>query len=131
MRVEHFALNVADPVGTADWYVKHCGFVIQRRMTNPPFTVFLGDADGHVLVELYHRADAPAWTADHFREPLFFHVALASDDLPADVSRLRAAGASVIESSIENDGFGLVMMRDPFGMPLQLCKRREPFRLAR
>ena len=131
MRIEHFALNVADPLATARWYVAHCGFRIHRQQDEPPFMVFLGDEKGHVLVELYNRTDKPRWTQEQFREPLFFHVALSSDNLAADVARLTSAGASVIESSIGTDGFGLVMMRDPFGMPLQLCKRREPFDMAR
>jgi glyoxylase I family protein len=130
MRIEHFALNVADPIGTARWYVAHCGFRVQRQQEGPPFTVFFGDPAGHVLIELYHRTDKPVWTPGHFREPLFFHIALASDDLAADTARLSAAGASVIEQTIDPDGFGLVMLRDPFGVPLQLCRRRQPFDLA-
>jgi catechol 2,3-dioxygenase-like lactoylglutathione lyase family enzyme len=131
MRIEHFALNVADPVGMADWYVRNCGFRIHRQQNEPPYMVFLGDTDGHVLIELYHRTDKPCWTRQMFQEPLLFHVALSSNDLAADVARLTAAGASVIESTIGADGFGLVMMRDPFGMPLQLCRRNQPFEMAR
>lgn len=131
MRIEHFALNVADPIGIAGWYVAFCGFRVQRQLTEPPFTVFLGDTDGHVLVELYNRADKPRWNDSLFAETLFFHLALVSDDLVADVARLTAAGASTIESAIDPQGFGLVMMRDPFGMPLQLCRRQQPFDLSR
>ncbi len=130
MQIEHIALNVAEPVAMAKWYVQHCGFQVRRSMDVAPFTCFICDSTGQVLVELYDRKDKTQWTRDTFDEPLLFHLALISEDLIADTDRLCAAGAIMIERTIESDGFGLVMLRDPFGMPLQLCRRRQSMVVA-
>ncbi len=126
MRIEHIALNVPDPVGMANWYVKYCGFVVRKALTEPPFTHFISERDGEGMIELYDRTDKRRWTASDFADPLFFHLALTSIDLFGDSVRLCIAGASEIERTIDADGYGLVMLRDPFGMALQLCRRREP-----
>ena len=34
MKIEHIALQVADPAAMADWYVKHLGFCVRRAATN-------------------------------------------------------------------------------------------------
>lgn len=43
MRIEHFALNVADPVGMARWYVEHLGMRIAHGSNEPPYGHFLAD----------------------------------------------------------------------------------------
>ena len=43
MRIEHFALNVADPVGMARWYVEHLRMRIARGGNEPPYGHFLAD----------------------------------------------------------------------------------------
>jgi len=53
LRIEHVALNVADPVAMADWYVAHLGMRIVRRVEGAPHTRFIADAAGRTVVELY------------------------------------------------------------------------------
>jgi glyoxylase I family protein len=31
MKIEHFAINVADPIAMADWYVSNMGMTIVRK----------------------------------------------------------------------------------------------------
>jgi glyoxylase I family protein len=40
---------------------------------------------------------------------------------------LEAAGARLVEAVTPADGSVLLMMRDPWGVPVQLCQRARPF----
>ena len=121
MKIEHIAFNVADPVAVADWYCKHCGLRIVRQIPHPAQTHFLADSDSTVL-EIY--CNPPDKVPDYRQmNPLLFHLALASTDPVADSKRLISAGASFVEEVTLPDGSHLIMLRDPWGLALQLCKR--------
>jgi len=127
MRLEHFALNVPDATAHADWYVRHLGFSILRRLDTPPFRRFLADDTGRVIVELYtdSRARIPDYKT---MDPLCFHVAVVSTDASTDRRRLEAVGAThVAPDEPQLDATRLIMMRDPWGVALQLCQRAQPF----
>ncbi|MSU66824.1 MAG: VOC family protein [Opitutus sp.] len=127
MTFEYFALNVADARAHGDWYVQHLGFKIVRRLDEPPFRRFLADGTGRVVVELYTdpRAGIPDYATTH---PLCFHFAVVSTDAHADCRRLEVAGAThVTPDEPQADSTRLVMMRDPWGVSLQLCQRANPF----
>ena len=126
MRIEHFAINIAEPRSWADWMVKHCGFTLQRAMSEPPWTCFLADDHGAVLVEVYDRTDKPRIDWPN-ADPIQFHLALCSENPEADAQRLCASGATRLEGGVDAEGYGLIMLRDPHGVPLQLCRRRNPF----
>ena len=53
MKFEHFALNVPDARAAVIWYVDHLGMRILRQREEPPYTTFLADDTGRVLMELY------------------------------------------------------------------------------
>jgi glyoxylase I family protein len=126
MRFEHFALNVSEPKKMADWYVSHCRMSVVRSMAEAPFTHFLADEGGRVMLEIY--CNPKAHVPDHAaRHPLEFHFALAVPDAEAEKQRLILAGATLVEEVKPADGSHLVMLRDPFGVPLQLCQRSQPF----
>lgn len=126
MTFEHFALNVRDSRAHARWYVEHLGFRIVRDVGGPANTLFLGDDTGRVVLELYHNTAAPVpdYAAAH---PLCFHFAVTSRDARADRARLEAAGATFAEEVTPADGSVLIMLRDPWGVPVQLCQRAHPF----
>lgn len=126
MIFEHFALNVPDARAAADWYVAHLGLRVLRARTEAPYTRFLGDGTGRVFLELYtNPADAvPDYAAQH---PLRMHMAFVVADARAERVRLEAAGASLVAEEPQADGSLLLMLRDPWGVPVQLCQRREPF----
>lgn len=124
MELEHIAFNVADPVAVADWYVTHCGLRIVRHIPQPAQTHFLADS-ASTVIEIY--CNPPDQIPDYPNmNPLPFHLALASADPTEDAQRLIAAGASWVEELRTPDGSHLVMLRDPWGLALQLCRRTRP-----
>lgn len=126
MKFEHFALNVPDARAHAQWYVQHVGFSVARRREDAPFTHFLADETGRTVVELYSnpKAPYPDYANTH---PLVFHVAVVAADAKAECTRLVRAGATLFLEEPQPDGTQLIMMRDPWGVPLQLCQRTKPF----
>ena len=126
MKFEHFALNVPDPRVQARWWVQHLGFTIARSRADAPFTHFLADETGRTIVELYMN---PSAAIPDYRsaDPLTFHLALVAADAKAERVRLEQAGASLVREEPQPDGSMLIMMRDPWGVPLQLCQRTTPF----
>ncbi len=126
MVFEHFALNVQNIQDVVSWYVSHLGLKIVSRQEEAPFMTFLADSSDRVILELYHRPDAAItdFTAQH---QLTFHVAFVSENAVSDRERLIQMGASYVEEVKKEDGSHLIMLRDPWGMPLQLCQRNKPF----
>lgn len=126
MIFEHFALNVENIEQIVQWYVSNLGLKITSRQQEPPFMTFLADSSERVILELYHRPDAAItnFTGQH---QLTFHLAFVSENAADDMERLLNKGASYVEEVKKEDGSHLVMLRDPWGMPLQLCHRSVPF----
>jgi len=122
LNLEHVACNVADPPAMAAWYVKHLGMRIVRHAPEPSQVHFLADAAGRAVIEIYRNAgDAiPDYAA---MNPIRFHIAFAAGDPDASRAALVAAGATFVEERTMADGSRLLMLRDPWGLPLQLCKR--------
>jgi glyoxylase I family protein len=126
MKFEHFALNVPDVRPMARWYVEHLGLKVARQREDAPYTHFLADDTGRVVVELYTnpKVSVPDYPAQH---PLVFHFALVTSDARAECQRLEKAGARLFLEEPQPDGSILIMMRDPWGVPVQLCQRAKPF----
>jgi glyoxylase I family protein len=125
LRLEHIAFNVADPKAVVSWYVEHLSMRIVRKVDVPPYMHFLADASGQTVLELYGNTAArvPDYQA---MNPLELHVAFASDDPDADRDALVRAGATAVDEQRLTDGTRLLMLRDPWGLALQLCKRTTP-----
>jgi catechol 2,3-dioxygenase-like lactoylglutathione lyase family enzyme len=126
VKIEHFALQVPEPVAMADWYVKHLGFSIARKGGEPSHARFLADTSGSVMLEIYRN---PAATVPDYRkaDPLLMHVAYDSDNPAADRDRLVQAGAAIVdELTTTPSGDTIVMLRDPWGVPIQLVQRARP-----
>lgn len=125
LKIEHFALNVPQPLKMADWYVANLGMKEVRKMTEPPFTVFLADDSGRVMIEVYRNP--PENVPDYASmDPLQVHLAFVSEEPIEDKERLEKAGAKTESVLNLPDGSVLVMMRDPWGICIQLCKRGRP-----
>jgi len=126
MKFEHFALNVPEAHRHAQWYVDHAGFRIARQLAEPPHMTFLADDTGRVFLELYSnpKSDCTDFKSLH---PLKFHFAVVSADVKADRAKFEAAGATFFAEDVTPDGSRLLMLRDPRGVPLQLCQRVKPF----
>lgn len=125
LNVEHIACNVFEPIAMAAWYVEHLGMRIVRRLPTAPHIHFLADANGRVVIEIYSNAadPIPDYASMH---PLRFHLAFATNDPDADRAALVAAGATFVDEQTQADGSRLVMLRDPWGLAVQLCKRTTP-----
>lgn len=125
MKFEHFALNVPDCRAQAQWYVRHLGFKVVRSLTEAPFTHFLADETGRVIVEFYTNPKAPIPDYGN-THPLCFHIAVVAPDAKAERARLMDAGAKLFLEDPQPDGGLLIMLRDPWGVALQLCQRTNP-----
>jgi catechol 2,3-dioxygenase-like lactoylglutathione lyase family enzyme len=124
MKIEHVAIDVADPVAVASWYCKHLGLRVVRHVPQPAQTHFLADSETTIL-EIY--CNPPDEIPDYgSMNPLLLHLAFTSADPAADSRRLIAAGAVVVEEARLADGSHLIMLRDPWGLALQLCRRARP-----
>lgn len=125
LRLEHVAFNVSDPVAAAAWYVRHLGMRVVRKVDVSPYMHFLTDVGGSMFIELYGNpaAEVPDYAN---KNPLELHVAFATSE-PAGVrAELVAAGATAVDETQLADGSVLVMLRDPWGLALQLVKRATP-----
>ncbi len=122
MKLEHFALNIKEPIAMANWYVENLGMTIVRQQEKSPFTTFLADSSGQIMIEIYNHpaASIPDYNQQH---PLIVHLAFVSENPDQDSKRLSAAGAKEVSNDLLEDGSHLIMMRDPWGLAIQLCKR--------
>jgi glyoxylase I family protein len=122
MKIEHFAFNVADPIAVADWYVKHMGMTVVRKMEGGPNTHFLADESGQVMIEIYNNP--PDEVPDYANmNPLILHLAFVCHNPDEKRAEREKVGATFAEEVKIKDGSHLVMMRDPWGLAIQLCKR--------
>jgi len=121
MKIEHIAFNVSQPQSVAAWYCEHLGLEVARHIPQPNQTHFLADGQGTIL-EIY--CNPPDQVPDYRNtDPLIFHLAFASRNPPEDAAKLISAGASLVTDLHLPDGSHLMMLRDPWGVAFQLCKR--------
>lgn len=126
MKIEHMAFNVTDALGMARWYVEHLGFHIVRGSDAPPYAHFIADDSGTMMLELYSNTTVPVLAYGE-QQPMSLHLAFVSHDVPAEVSRLMKAGATLEgEVQISPTGDHLAMLRDPWGFCIQFVKRAHP-----
>ena len=122
---EHVAIDVADPVATADWWVRNLDFRLVRTSPDPFGPRFIVDRTGRVAMELYRSStgatlpDYPAMDTDTL------HFGLVSDDPEADAARLVAAGARVVRRQ-RFPGLESVIVKDPTGLSIQFARREQP-----
>lgn len=122
MRIEHFALNVTGAKDMVHWYHKHLAMPIHVENDGDVYVAFIGEAPG--VLEIYENTTQAALPfAD--QHPLTLHIAFNSTDLNNDRDRLLAAGAEFIEGEADEEGYGLMMLRCPWGIAVQLCNRRQ------
>lgn len=126
MVFEHFALNVINVDNVVSWYAENLELKVVSQQHEPPFMTFLADSSDRVIMEIYHRPDETI-TVFAEKHPLTFHVAFVSENAQEDRLRLEEQGATFFEEVKKEDGSHLIMLRDPWGMPLQLCQRTVKF----
>lgn len=121
MKIEHIAFNVKDPVAFASWYSKHFGLKVVCHKPEANQTHFLSDDSG-TIIEIYcNPADqVPDYKSQN---PLIFHLAFVSEDPETDANMLLNDGATWVNEVRLNKNTHLIMIRDPWGIAVQLCKR--------
>ena len=126
MFVEHLAFQHPDPVAAATWYQQHLGFRLVRSSDGPAHARFLADSAEKTVLEIYNNTAAPMPDYPAL-SPLALHIALFSTDPEADTTRLLAAGATLVDPPAQTpSGDTLAMLRDPWGIPLQIAHRAKP-----
>jgi catechol 2,3-dioxygenase-like lactoylglutathione lyase family enzyme len=126
MKIEHLAFMVAEPKKMANWYGEHLGLKVLRSFEGKAEPHFLVDDAGCVVLEIYNNHD---FKVPNYAEmpPAVLHVAFLSDDLPADFERLVKAGATIVDEPAKTElGDQFAMLRDPWGLAVQLVTRAKP-----
>ena len=112
--VEHVAWQVQDPVKVVDWYVKNLGFRVLRKLEASPFTHFIADSAGRVVVEVYNNpaASVPDYPSTN---PLHLHLAFELldhliDDFTSQNPRLGVEQFAVREERFDEFEIGLDLL---------------------
>jgi hypothetical protein len=110
----------------AGWYTRHLAMRIVRYVETETNTHFLVDASGKTVIEIYHQSKAPV--PDYAAmDPMVLHLAFSAPNVKEAREKLLAAGASSAgEVTIAPNGDELAMVRDPWGLTVQLVKRSRP-----
>lgn len=126
MKIEHFAYQVNEPFAVADWYTTNFGFSTKRSSESPVPVCFLADSTGDVMIEIYNNPVVV--TPDYASmDPLILHMAFVCNEVPEKVKELVDAGATLLSGpETTPSGDTLAMLRDPWGLAIQLCRRAEP-----
>jgi glyoxylase I family protein len=123
---EHYALNVPDSRAKAKWLVDNLGMVVMTEGKAPSYGMLVADAGKNLMLELYHNAKAPDLVFGDINHNAT-HLAFMVPDITAAKAQLVGAGATVVEDILKTPGGDFVLMlRDPWGEPLQLVKRAVP-----
>jgi len=127
VKLEHVALLVSDPPAMARWYAEHLGMrVVKASDEAPGLARFLADAEGTSILETY-ASDVHPVPDYRALDPALLHVAFATGEIGAARERLVAAGATPLGEITQNAaGDRFAMLRDPWGLALQLAQRARP-----
>ena len=100
MKLEHVAIDVADPEKLIAWWCENLGF---RR--SAPGSAFIIDDSGTMGLEIYRTGETSAAPDYAKMHAMTLHVAFVSEDVKADVDRLVAAGATLETLKVDNPAF--------------------------
>ncbi len=130
MFIEHVAFAVSDPEAAAAWYCEHFGMRYLQRGGGGD--VFVADDAGRVMLQFEDAgriADPPGAEALAMRgrDMRLLHLAFWTEDVAGERQRLLAAGASADdEVTTTANGDVMTTIRDPWGLPIQLVRRKTP-----
>lgn len=125
-RLEHFALNVADPLAMVQWYTKHLRMTVVRQAGPPTHTTFFADAGKNIMLELFCNKNFPMLDLRQVNH-MALHLAFIAEDIAATRDALLTAGATVVGDVTQlPNGDRVLMMRDPWGLPIQFVQRADP-----
>jgi len=126
VRFEHIAFHVLDPVATAKWYTDNLGMKIVRVDGNPINIVFVADSITHMMVEFFRATNYPLFEPTKIN-PMSLHLAFSTPNIVETQKKLVDGGATIIDSLRKTvSGDQVLMLRDPWGLPLQFAERVKP-----
>lgn len=120
MKLEHVAIDVGEPEELITWWCDNLGF---RR--SAPGSAFIIDDSGIMGLEIYRTGETPVAPDYKKMDAMTLHIAFVSEDVKADADRLVAAGAVLETLKLDVPSFHMAILRDPWGVAIQLCKREH------
>lgn len=106
-RINHLHIKSTDPRKTAEWYVKAFAFEIisdETRVFGDRF-VRCKSGDGGMLISFSNTRTGETLAAAHGGARFGLeHFAIESDDIDADIARLKQLGAKYQEGPIDAPG---------------------------
>lgn len=127
IRFEHLEINVSDPQAVAKWYIENLGLKIMRGITPPTYTGFIGDQSENMMLELNHFDDFEIIDFENVHHMSIHTAFVVEEDIELAKQRLVEAGATVVLDVNKTDvGDFILMLRDPWGFPIQMVKRAKP-----
>lgn len=125
MKIEHLALNIEDPVALAKWYCENLGFTILKEMNTSPFAHFIADSSKNIMLEIFCLPDRKV-TDYRAVDPAVMHLGFQVKGIEGEYEKLVSAGATVVSGiTVLKNSDKVVMLRDPWGLPIQLVERKE------
>lgn len=124
--IQHIGINVNNPIEVSNWYIQNLGMKLIRRGKAPQNVTFIADSGSYMEIEFYNKEKIDKIDFQKI-DVMTFHFAFLTDSINLIESKLVAAGAKLIEKTTETPaGDKVAMLRDPWGMPLQLVQRSIP-----
>ena len=129
-RINHIHLKSPDPRKTAEWYVTAFDFQIasdETRVFGDRF-VRCKSADGGIAVNISGaRASEKLGPGNASPHHGLEHFGFDSQDIEADIARLKGLGATLLEGPIQNPkGPRIAFMKGPDDTRLELVERKTP-----
>lgn len=125
-RLNHIHLKANDPKKVADWYVKAFDFAIESDTVRPTGDRFLRcrSGDGAVVINISGaRTGEPLGPADPSIHAGLEHLAFDSDDMEADIAKLKDLGAVIQDGPIATaNGGKMAFIATPDGVRIELLQ---------
>ncbi|MHB0935149.1 MAG: VOC family protein [Armatimonadota bacterium] len=131
MFIEHVAFAVSDPEAAAAWYCANFGMRFLDHGGGGD--VFVADDRGHVMLQFEDARRVEAISGEEFLDNRkldmrLLHLAFWADDVAGERARLLAAGATADGEVITTPaGDVMATIRDPWGLPIQILKRKVKY----
>jgi catechol 2,3-dioxygenase-like lactoylglutathione lyase family enzyme len=126
-RINHIHLKAYDPATAAAWWCEAFGFNVVSDMQRPQGDRFIvcETAEGTRIAISGERTGERLTPGDAGVREGLEHFGLDSDDIDADVARLTARGAELLEGPEDGPVFRIVWLRCPGNVRLELMQRRD------
>jgi lactoylglutathione lyase len=125
--INHIHLKADDPKRSADWWVEAFNFTIKSDEVRARGNRFIAcESENGIRVNISGaREGEPLGPGDASVHAGLEHFGLDSTDLEADIERLTALGAELLEGPTEGGAVRVCFMRVPDDVRIELIERSE------